>query len=181
MTGKHLFLSYRRSATGTPAVERLSKRARVQLASTGVQVFFDKQSIDAGDAWSPAIDEALARVTHFLAFVSIDYWLSEQCMRELETAVARYERTGVPRLLFVLADQLDPNDLALDPEAATRRLTQDEASAAPLRRVASAGQINFLGPYDAAGRLVRLDLESPARLDDQLAALIETLKPLLRD
>ena len=119
MPGTHLFLSYQRSAVTTPAVERLSRRARVQLGGQGVQVFFDQRSIAAGAAWEPAIDAALARCTHFLALVSVDYWLSEQCMRELEIAVSRYEQTGAPRLLFVLADKLDPNDLALDSSAAS--------------------------------------------------------------
>lgn len=180
MADSHLFLSYQRSALTTPAVERLSRQAQVLLRSAGVTVFFDQRSIDAGAAWEPTIDAALARTTHFLAFVSVDYWLSAQCMRELDAAVSRYEQTGAPKLLFVLADQLDPNDLALDSSAAAQRLAQGENSAAPMRRVSSAGQINFLGPHDAAGRLVRLAFESPALLNDQLAALIARIKQLVR-
>ena len=180
MADSYLFLSYQRSALTTPAVERLSRQARVLLKSSGVDVFFDQRSIDAGAAWEPAIDAALARTTHFLAFVSVDYWLSEQCMRELDAAVSRYERTAAPRLLFVLADQLDPNDLALDSSAAAQQLAEGAHSAAPMRRVSSAGQINFLGPYNDAGRLVRLAFESPALLNDQLAALITRIKPLVR-
>jgi len=170
MADKFLFLSYQRSANTRPAVEQLYRRARVLLAADGVQTFYDTHSIDAGDAWEPAIDEFLAKCTHFLALISVDYWLSPQCRRELETAVACYERKGVPQLLFVLADRLDPNDLLLDDSGA------DEAAAALRRRVRSIGQINFLGPYDAAGRLVRLAFESPALLGDQIADLVERLQ-----
>lgn len=180
MAESYLFLSYQRSALTTPAVERLSRQARVLLKSSGVSVFFDQRSIDAGAAWEPAIDAALARATHFLAFVSVDYWLSTQCMRELDAAVSRYELSGAPKLLFVLADQLDPNDLELDSSAAARQLAAGSHSAAPMRRVSSAGQINFLGPYNAAGRLVRLAFEEPALLNDQLAALVARIKHLLQ-
>lgn len=180
MAGHCLFLSYQRSALTTPAVERLSRQARVLLKSSAVEVFFDQRSIDAGTPWEPTIDAALARTTHFLAFVSVDYWLSPQCMRELDAAVSRYELTSAPKLLFVLADQLDPNDLALDSRAAASQMAAGANAAGPMRRVSSAGQINFLGPHNDAGRLVRLAFESPALLNDQLAALITRIKQLLR-
>lgn len=178
MSDKHLFLSYKRGAVTTPVVERLYNRIRVQIGGAGVKAFFDKRSIDAGDAWEPAIDDALARSTHFLAFISVDYWLSAQCQRELNAAVARYEAGGWPRLLFVLADQLDPADLAIEPAAAAQRLEADAQAGAPIKRVRSVGQINFLGPYDAGGRLVRLAFENPQALDDQLAAMVQSLRQL---
>lgn len=169
MVDKFIFLSYQRSRTTTPAMEQLYRRAGVVLAADGVETFFDRRSLEAGDAWLPSIDAFLAKCTHFLAFVSIDYWLSAQCRRELDIAVSRYELTGAPQLLFVLADSLAPGDLLLNPPGAD--------AVEPLRRrVRSLGQINFLGPHDEAGRLVRLAFESPHLLADQLAELVEALQ-----
>ena len=180
MPDTQLFLSYQRSESTTRAVERLSRRARVQLRLSPSQVFFDQHSIAPSANWQAEIDAALARCSHFLALVSVDYWLSEPCMHELDVAVSRYELSSSPQLLFVLADRLDPNDLAIDSSAAVQRLAQGEHSALQMRRVASAGQINFLGPYDAAGRLVRLVFENPSLLDDQFAALVDRIRLLLR-
>jgi hypothetical protein len=163
MSAPQLFLSYKRGPLATPAAERLYHRGLVQLAKW--KVFFDQKSIEAGDAWAPAIDQFMAGATHFLAFVSVDYWLSEQCRRELGLALARRDHGPEPRLLFVLADDLSPSDLEVDPSPA-------------VQRIRNLGQINFLGPYDAGGRLVRLRLEDPVALDAQLAALVQRLKAL---
>lgn len=177
MSTRKLFLSYKRGAQTTPAVRRLHDHCRVQLKSRRIETFFDQRSIDAGDPWLPAIDGFLAEAEFFLAFISIDYWLSDQCRRELGLALARYEAEGRPRPLFVLADRLDPNDLEVDaPEGALDKMA---GAGEPLRRIRTIGQINFLGPYDeATGRLVRLRFEDAAALEDQLAGLIEAIKRL---
>jgi hypothetical protein len=186
----HLFLSYRRSPETTPVVERFYNRARVQLA--GVTTFFDKKSIDAGEQWEPTIDAFLDKTSLFAAFVSVDFWLSEQCKRELEMALARYEQTqpARPRMLFILADALKPSDLTLDAPAATDApapMDVAQASAAleklgeaapSFKRIRHLGQFNFLGPYDEGGRLVPLAIGQPQKLDSQLAAMIETIKGL---
>lgn len=179
MSQRSLFLSYKRGPAVTPAAKRLDDRLCVQASDT--EVFFDQTSIDAGDEWAPAIDDFMARATHFLAFISIDYWLSAQCRRELDLALARYEACPkpppprVPRLLFVLADKLDPNDLALDVATARAKVMGMPDAADRVHRI---GQINFLGPYDAAGRLVRLKWEDRFRRDDQIAALVKSIKAL---
>ena len=184
-----LFLSYKRSAETTPVVERLYKRIKVQLTKHGVEPFFDRRSIEAGDTWQKGIDDFMARATHFVAFISIDFWLSEQCRRELDLAIGRYKKEGVPRLLFVLADQLSPNDLAFDETEACSH-TDANASAADgqrhvaeaaerVRKVKGIGEFNFLGPYDPqSGALVRLEFENPAKADLQLAQLVESIKGL---
>lgn len=166
MSTAQLFLSYNRSNATTAAADRLFRRARVQLGRRA-EVFFDQRSIPAGTEWQPAIDAALARCTHFVALVSVDYWLSDACQHELTTAVTRYQAGGSPRLLFVLAEPLDPNALELD--TAVPGATQGQQLYSQVR---SLGQINFLGPHDAAGRLVPLALDQPAALDAQLAALV---------
>lgn len=170
-----LFLSYKRGPITTPVVERLYRRIKVQLASRGVEPFFDRKSIEAGEPWEPAIDGFIARATLFVAFISIDFWLSEQCRRELDLAIKRYETEGRPRLLFVLADPLDPNDLAFG-DAAVRKSPD---AAARMRKVESIGWFNFLGPYaPGSGALVRLEFETPAKADLQLAQLVESIKGL---
>ncbi len=79
-------------------MERLGRRARVLLAAQRVQVFHDQHSITAGLAWLPAIDTAL------------------------DAAVPRYELTGTPRLMIVLADRPPPEaGLALQARPAFRK------------------------------------------------------------
>ena len=150
---------------------------------------FDRKSIEAGEKWEDGIDSFMAKATLFVAFISVDFWLSGQCRRELDLAIARHEQEGVPKLLFVLADPLDPNDLAFDEEAARRQVDSDVPSEARAQRAADAaqrvrkvkavGQFNFLGPYaEHSGALVRLEFENPAKVDLQLAQLVESIKSL---
>lgn len=180
MEEQFLFLSYKRGPLTTPAVQRLYDRVRVELMGRKVRPFFDRKSIEVGDAWEARIDDFMKTATLFAAFISIDFWLSTQCMRELELAVNRYETEGAPRLLFILADQLAPGDLAFDEEWASKRENPVAAAAAGARvnRVKAIGQFNFLGPYDDAGALVRLEFENPAKIDLQLAQLVTTIKGL---
>ena len=180
MTEHKLFLSYKRGPETTPVVERLYNRIRVELMGRKVKPFFDRKSIEAGEAWEAKIDDFMKTATMFVAFISIDFWLSTQCMRELELAVDRYEVEGAPRLLFILADQLAPSDLAFDEQWASRREGAAAATVAGARvnRVKAIGQFNFLGPYDAAGALVRLEFEHPTKVDLQLAQLVATIKGL---
>ena len=180
MTEHNLFLSYKRGPETTPVVERLYNRIRVELMGRKVKPFFDRKSIEAGEAWEAKIDDFMKTTTLFVAFISIDFWLSAQCMRELELAVDRYEVEGAPRLLFVLADQLAPSDLAFDEQWASRRENATAAAEARARvnRVKSIGQFNFLGPYDAAGALVRLEFENPAKIELQVAQLVASIKEL---
>jgi hypothetical protein len=180
MTECKLFLSYKRGPETTPVVERLYNRVRVELMARNVRPFFDRKSIEAGDAWETKIDDFIKTASLFAAFISIDFWLSTQCMRELEMAVDRYEKEGAPRLLFILADQLSPSDLAFDEQWASQREDAVAAAAARSRvnRVKAIGQFNFLGPYDDAGALTRLEFENPAKTDLQLAQLVATMKKL---
>ena len=126
------------------------------------------------------IDDCIEAARFFVALISIDFWLSPQCMRELKLAVARYEREGAPRLLFVLADQLSPGDLKFDADWATRHYNAADATMARenIKEVKSIGQFNFLGPYDTAGTLTRLQFEDWPRLDLQLAQLVSAIRNL---
>lgn len=201
MAQHHLFLSYKRGDAMTSVVERMQRRLQVQFRPEELKVFFDRKSIDAGASWETAIDAFLAETTLFVAFISIDFWLSPQCMRELGIALRRYRRTQAPRLLFVLADFLDPSMLSLDDAALKphpREAAQDAAtlSGEITKMLAESrangmladeepysegelGQFNFLGPYDGAGRLVRLEIDNFRVYDEQLQQLIVTLRGLI--
>lgn len=178
VSSSFVFLSYKRSPKTTPVAERLFERCDAQLSGRGFETFFDRQYIEAGVDWLKSIEGCLAKTTHFLALISIDYWRSDECRREFGIALDRYETTGSPRLLLVLADKLEPNDLPMDKLRVKAELQADPEAAPSIARIAKLGQINFLGPYDAAGRLVRLKYESEFLLDDQLAQLVEDIKAL---
>lgn len=172
MTIKHIFISYKRGEPTTRIAEMLYKRIKVNLSAAYgfADPFFDKRSIEAGDDWSQEIDRALAEATHFIALLSDDYWLSEQCQRELLEAVNRYEQSGVPRLLFVLTEKMNPNALIISQDSKTARLNT------PFPKVQNLGQINFLGPYDQTGRLSQLKCNDDASLKDQLFDLVQDIK-----
>ena len=174
MTKRHVFLSYKRAELTTPVAEMFYKRLAINLGTDFEKPFFDKKSIEAGDLWSPAIDAALDSCTHFIALLSDDYWLSEQCQRELQDAAERYAQNGRPKLLFVLTEMMNPSALVLDVDQKSAQV------ATPFPRVQNLGQVNFLGPYDSAGRLVRLkcDPKEQVALSDQLYDLMLIVKQL---
>jgi hypothetical protein len=184
MAEQHLFLSYKRGAAMTPVVKRLNDRIQVELSSFPVRSFFDRKSIDAGEEWEAQIDAFLGKATLFVAFISIDFWLSAQCRRELDIALARYRVSPEPRkptLLFILADALHPGNLAFD-ETAGRQKADDEAVRSAKERVdeiKSVGDFNFLGPYaPGSGALTRLVVEDFDQYDLQLAAMVQTIRAL---
>jgi hypothetical protein len=180
MSTCNLFISYKRGPQTTPGAERFYNRIKVELSHCGIEPFFDRKSIDAGEQWEGKIDDCIKTAKFFVALISIDFWLSPQCMRELKLAVERYERDGAPRLLFVLADQLSPSNLHFDEEWVNRHYDQADATVARenVKEVKSIGQFNFLGPYDTAGTLTRLQFEDSSALDLQLAQLVETIRKL---
>jgi hypothetical protein len=176
----NLFISYKRGPQTTPGVERLYNRMRVELSHAGIVPFFDRKSIEAGEQWEGRIDDCIEAARFFMALISIDFWLSPQCMRELKLAVKRYERERAPRLLFVLADQLSPSDLKFDADWPTRHYDLADAMVAreSINEVKGIGQFNFLGPYDTAGTLTRLQFEDWSKLDQQLAQLVASISKL---
>ncbi|WP_332879410.1 toll/interleukin-1 receptor domain-containing protein [Massilia sp. S19_KUP03_FR1] len=180
MPASNLFISYKRGVHTTPGVVRFYNRIRVQLSGDGIEPFFDRKSIEAGDVWEEKIDACIAAANYFVALISIDFWLSPQCMRELKMAIERYEREGAPRLLFVLADRLSPDDLKFDADWAARHYQPADATLAQrgINKVTAIGQFNFLGPYDTAGMLTSLQLTDESKLDEQLAQLVAAIKDL---
>lgn len=169
---KMIFISYKRAEPTFEIARRTDQKIRINLKALGFTSWWDKRSIDVGDPWSVEIDKALDSTTHFLSLLSDDYWDSEQCQRELLGAVERFEKQGTPRLLFVLTQKMNPNALEIANDNRSAKIVTK------FPKITRLGQINFLGPYDKAGRLVRLDTANPTNLDDQLFGLIEDIKRL---
>lgn len=170
---RQIFISYKRAEPTAQVAEQLYKHIKVNLTAHGfAEPFFDRQSIDVGDSWSTAIDLALTNTTHFIALLSVDYWLSEQCQRELQQAVRLYQETGKPRLLFVLTEKMDPDALLITPDGRSATMKT------PFPQVEKLSQINFLGPYDSAGRLISLDYVNRAVLNNQIFDLVQNIKHL---
>ena len=166
---KLIFISYKRAEPTFEIAKRMDQKIRVNLKALGFASWWDKRSIEAGDPWSDEIDKALDGTTHFLSLLSDDYWDSEQCQRELLGAVERFEQTGTPRLLFVLTQKMNPNALQIAADGRSANVVTK------FPKVTRLGQINFLGPYDKAGRLIRLDRANPASLEDQLFDLVDDI------
>jgi hypothetical protein len=168
MEAQRIFISYRHDHPWTDLAKAL--RLKLQAAmGAGDEVFLDT-AIRAGDAWKQEVDGALAACTHFVALLCDDYWvMSNECLRELYAAVARHEAGGRPRLLFVLAADMLPARLTLD--AARAKGSLPSPAGAP--QLKALGDINFLGPFDANGRLE--PLAKGRRLDKQLGQLRDRL------
>lgn len=167
-----IFVSYRHGPHWTPLADALHLKLQAIAAGVGFDVFLDSQEIRAGNDWKAAVDDALARCTHFVALLCDEYWVrSNQCLRELFAAVKRYEDSGgaAPRLLFVLAAEMKPELLKLDAARQRGDLQSDDPQLQAL------GDINFLGPFDDTYRLESLAWNKGKRLDRQLAQLVERL------
>jgi tetratricopeptide (TPR) repeat protein len=89
----HLFLSYSRrdnvarAAGGLGWVTAFHNRLLAQhqkYSGRGLQIFFDKNSIDHGADWQRGISEGLRHSALFIAFLSENYIRSEWCRREWE-------------------------------------------------------------------------------------------------
>ena len=168
---KLIFISYKREERTAAIARKLDQKIRVNLKAFGFETWFDRRSIDVGQAWSPEIDRALDAATHFLALLSDDYWDSSQCQRELEGAVQRFESARErPRLLLVQTQFMDLTALEVSrgQQSATVNLRGGQ--------IKTLGDVNFLGPYDQAGRLGRLAEVGSQALDDQLFTLVQGIK-----
>jgi hypothetical protein len=177
MPDSYIFISYKHGDPWT----RLAKRFYTKLAAIskglGFRLFMDDEIIEGGNLWSDEVERALNETTHFVCFLCDDYWLSEQCRRELLHALNRYEASGVarvPRLLFVLAERMRPEFLTFDDERRSGVLTSEDP------KVGRVSDVHFLGPFDENVRLVRLEWNDVGKLSDQMAQLIDRLEVTLK-
>jgi|694.fasta_scaffold48459_2 hypothetical protein len=117
----HLFLSYARQDDKQPTNQmgqgwvtafesELKKRYR-QYTSRDIDIFFDKNSIGPGRDWKREIGKGLRESRLFLAFLSPNYFISENCLWEwdqylqLEHSAARGD-DGLTPIFFVTPDDL---------------------------------------------------------------------------
>ncbi len=172
---KQVFISYNRGVPGTQVSRAFHNRLRSVAAALELESFLDQdlRVNPGGAAWRSKIDEALARTSHFVAILTTDYWLSENCRRELDQAVGRYLRDGAPLLLFVMAETISPELFRFNDSQSSGDFTDDNAT------LRATGDLNFLGPFDEYGRLVRLAYQDDSALSDQLAQLIDRLRAVL--
>ncbi len=171
-----VFLSYRHG-TLSRTVTKFHNKLRVSGKGMGLAgSFMDAKAITAGDVWRDEVRQALAQATRFVAFLEDDYWLSDECQKELQCAVDRFSASDGIKLLFVKAGEIDPALLLFDdlPDDST---TPKDITRRQLRRV---GDLHFLGPFDTATNRLEtlLPYENPG-LDAQLFQLLKGLQATL--
>lgn len=169
-----VFISYKHSGYSTVVARKLRDALEVVSDALEIRVFLDDE-INPSDEWKATVDVALGEMTHFIALLTNEYLLkrSTECRRELLAAVQRYEDGRRTKLLFVLVDDINPGLISLSGDRKAGRLLSDDP------RVENLGKINFLGPYNRAKQLVRLEWENEAKLQDQIRQLIDNFQRTL--
>ena len=140
MSARKVFISYKHEAPWTAMAEKF----RIKLDNYDVDYFIDSEQIDVGDQWRKSVESALAGCTHFLSLLSDTYWASNECRGEVNAILARRQAGETVRPMFVLAEAMKPHRLKLS------------ASGQPTGEVATVGDFQFLGPFDAHRRLYPL-------------------------
>jgi NAD(P)-dependent dehydrogenase (short-subunit alcohol dehydrogenase family) len=159
-----IFISYKHANPTTGIATKLFEALRPAANAWGADLFMDKTSVEPSDLFDSKIVAALERTTHFIALLNNTYWNSAYCQKEITRAVERFEEDrGSVRLLFVKAGNFNPDHLRLRNKL-----------------VARVGDVQFLGPFNAARQLERLEWENEARLDDQIADLIQSMEGVIQ-
>jgi len=83
-----IFISYRRADNEAfdGAIDRISDRIKnLYEAETGqsIEVFLDKDSIQAGEEWDRHIADVLERTTVFMPIITMRYFDSAECLKEI--------------------------------------------------------------------------------------------------
>jgi hypothetical protein len=164
-----VFISCRGGEPSLGIAQALRARLAILSAPLDVATFFDERAERAAGDWRQALDEA----THFIALLSEDYLRSESCREQLEAAVRRHEGSWGLRLFFIPLNEMPPEAMNLDAERDGTQL------GGHLRQLTGLADLNFLGPYDQSGRLVRLAWENEALLNDQLSQLVSRFERTL--
>ena len=168
-----IFISYSHTLPTTDIAARLRKKLLAPADVWHAEIFLDEQALNPSDLLDASIFTVLERTTHFIVLLTSDYWDSTYCRQEVGRAIERFENKEPIRLLFVLAEELDPNHYVLDRDRQMGRIKSDD----PLVR--RLGDVVFLGPFNDQGRLVRLQWENLAVLTDQLAQLVKRLERVI--
>lgn len=164
-----VFLSYRHAPPTTLIARELHTALIPACEAWGAEQFMDEQDIEPADLFDDVIVDALDRCTDFVVLLSNGYWASAYCRKELLRVLGRFERERSVRLHFVKAEELDPNHFSFAKDRAAGRIVADDP------QVQRIGDVQFLGPFDGFGCLVRLDWDRPAQLGDQIGQLVQRL------
>ena len=97
-----VFISYKHSDRWTPIARRFHLRLEVLAPALGVTIFRD-EAIDPGELWRKEVQQALAKTTHFVVLLCDEYWVSEECQRELRHALERFAPAATRLRSFFLS------------------------------------------------------------------------------
>lgn len=164
-----VFLSYKHAPPTTGAARELYTALVPACEAWGAELFMDEQDIEPADLFDAVIVDALDRCSDFVVLLSNSYWSSAYCRKELLRVLARFESDRSVRLHFVKVDELDPNHFSFAKDRAAGRIISSEPA---VQRI---GDVQFLGPFDEFGRLVRLKWDQPGPLSDQIGQLVQRL------
>jgi hypothetical protein len=154
-----IFISYRHESPTTDIARKLNTALVPPAHTWKADIFRDEHDLEPAELYDRKILDALDRTTHFIVLLTNSYWSSPYCRKELDRIEARFEKDRSVRLLFVMVELFDPTDF-------------------PLKHF-TAGDLQFLGPFDEQLRLVPLEWDRPAMLARQLAQLIERLRRVI--
>ncbi len=84
-----VFISYSRASA---SASRLMERA-LRERKPSIRIFLDRNELDVGCAWQPAIFESLDRCRKVVAMLSPDYLVSKVCKEEFNIAWFRSRET----------------------------------------------------------------------------------------
>ncbi|MFL6244508.1 MAG: toll/interleukin-1 receptor domain-containing protein, partial [Thermoanaerobaculia bacterium] len=82
----YVFISY---ARGDNYDRHLARQLDEALRIRKIEVFRDQSSLEIGDVWPDKLQNALARATHFVVFLSAEARQSRWVNYEIDAAVAR--------------------------------------------------------------------------------------------
>lgn len=167
-----IFISYRHAPPTTAIANRLFTALVPAAEAWNADVFMDT-NLAPSDLYDAEILSALDRTTHFIVLLNNEYWSSAYCRKEVARIVERFERDRGVLLLFVKVEELDPKHFIFSKDRSAGRIRSDN----PL--IERIGDVQFLGPFDESGRLVRLCWENEAKLGDQLAQLVNRLERVI--
>ena len=165
-----IFISYKHAEPSVAIAAKLYEALLAPAETWGADVFMDTHALEPADLLDEEIIGALDRTTHFIALLNATYWASPYCRKEIAHVIERFEKDRkTVRPLFVMAEEFNPALYTLAKDRASGRIVSQD----PL--IARLGDVVFLGPYNDARQLVRLQWEKSWALGDQINDLVGSI------
>jgi len=96
-----IFFSYKRNVESDKWHEKVADKLKFwlgqELKKLDVKVFFDTQNIKSGDQWKERISDGLKKSKCLVAIWSPYYFLSQWCVSEWKTFLAREDMLGLEK------------------------------------------------------------------------------------